>query len=163
MEEVDGDGSDDGDHDEGDFDHGDFDDGDDLDENDESSGDVTNKDHVHESKSNLSTDSPGNHSGDQSVPFFLCRVRPDSPVRERERGTFSFYQASSSNFQSQTLQFVNTEFPDFNLRFIICNNSEFAVSKCGFAIAPAKRLVLPMKQTLACNILAMSHIIMRSY
>ena len=72
----------------------------DLDVVDESSDNVNDKDHDYENKDNF--DGRGNHS-DQNVLFLTCRVRSDSPVRERERGTFSFYQVSCSNFQSQTL------------------------------------------------------------
>ena len=72
----------------------------DAEESDESSDDVNDKDDDYENKDNF--DSRGNHS-DQNVLFLTCRVRSDSPVRERERGSFSFYQVSCSNFQNQTL------------------------------------------------------------
>ena len=72
----------------------------DAEESDESSDNVNDKDDDYENKDNF--DSRGNHS-DQKVLFLTCRVRSDSPVRERERGTFSFYQVSCSNLHKVKL------------------------------------------------------------
>ena len=80
-----------------------------CDDLDESTEDVDDKDHDYESKENLDIVAI---IVAIIVIFLPSRRRSDSPVGERERGTFSFYQAHSSNFQS-----LNYEFSYF-----ICNN-----------------------------------------
>ena len=62
-----------------------------CDDLDESTEDVDDKDHDYESKENLDIVAI-------IVIFLPSRRRSDSPVGERERGTFSFYQAHSSKF-----------------------------------------------------------------